>query len=250
MTSSAKRNVRGFTLIATLLCLMILTALALTMLSLSAVELRRSDPAYHQQAARSNARLALMLAIGQLQQAMGPDTRVSANSALVTGDGQKYWTGVWSTLAADGKPWIIRDPADGSLSDRRNSGYEVKDQVSHWLVSGETSPTGDISDPVILVGKNSVTNPSSSGVEVPSQVIQVPGQRGKIAWWTGDLGQRVNLNSTAAPEFIGGAPEIPDHSKKQLVSEDTVALHFKNPRWGKDHFHDFTVYSSGLLTNT
>jgi hypothetical protein len=241
-----KERQSGFTLIVTLLCLLLFAGVAFAMLSLAAIELRASGPTNHQHAAQTNARLALMLAIGQLQQSMGSDTRVSANSALVTTAGEKHWTGVWNTLSPDGRPWITRDPANGSLVDHRR---ETKAEVMRWLVSGGSSPEQPLPDPVTLVGKGSVTDPTSSGVRVPAQEITTRGQRGRLAWWTGDLGQRANLASTAAPQLIGNAPPIPDHVRKRLVSENSVTIHFKNPQWVKDHFHDFTVHSRSTLTD-
>lgn len=251
----------GFALVATLTTLMLLAVVVLGMISLSTIELRNANLANHERHAKANARLALEHAIGQLQMAMGPDRRVSASSALVSADGQRHWTGVWDTQAPDGKPWVVRDPDTGGLTDRRlSSGYQPEERVMRWLVSGSAGPTETGQDHVRLVGAGSVADPETMGVTVPAVAIATHGQRGRMAWWTGDLGQRANLAAQAtgdarvagqaAPEFIGNGPPLSADVRNRLVSEAAVAMVAGDPRWAKTHFHEFTVHSRGLLTNT
>ncbi len=241
----------GFSLVATLLGIALLAGVVLAMVTLATIELRKTARNSHQEIARANARLALTLAIGQLQLAMGPDTRVSASSSLVMSEGHTHWTGVWNTQAPDGKPWVTRDSETGGLTDRRVSqDYDRAAEVMQWLVSGD--PLTEEA-PVILVGPGSVAHPETQGVEVPALNITTGNQRGKLAWWTGDLGQRANLTSAGredqspAPELIGNAPPLPPGSRDRLISEATLALQTGNPLWAKSHFHDYTVHSEGLL---
>lgn len=252
---------KGFALVATLTALMLLAVIVLGMLSLSTIELRNANLANHRRQAQANARLALTQAIGQLQMAMGPDTRVSASSALVTAEGQQHWTGVWDAQAPDGKPWVVRDPNTGGLKDRRlASDYQPGERVMRWLVSGSSGPDETGPTRVKLVGAGSVADPETMGVTVPAVEIATRGQRGKMAWWTGDLGQRANLATQAtkdarvagqaAPEFIGNGPPMTANVRNRLVSEASVGMLAGDPGWAKTHFHDFTVHSRGLLTNT
>ncbi len=250
-TASTRRSAGGFALVATLLMMVLLAGIALAMLSLATVELRRTHETAHEERARANARLALTMAIGQLQLAMGPDTRVSASSSLVDLGGQKHWTGVWNTLAPDGKPWIIRDPETGGLVDRRVSqNYKRADEVMQWLVSGELL-TGQKT--VTLVGPSSVAIPETQGVQVPTLEILTENHRGKLAWWTGDLAQRANLaakgsdDQTPAPELLSHAPALPAESRNRIASDATIAAQTGDPQWAKTHFHDFTAHSESLL---
>ncbi|HEY1120935.1 MAG TPA: hypothetical protein VGE67_05025, partial [Haloferula sp.] len=100
--------------------MLLMMVLALGLMGLSSIELRRSAREDHAAAARANARMALTAAIGQLQRTLGPDQRVSA-TAEILGDNvkQPHWTGVWRSRQADGSSWFTRDDLDGGLHDAR-----------------------------------------------------------------------------------------------------------------------------------
>jgi len=97
-TRKAKSN-RGFALIATITILALLMVIALGMLSLSRVEVRSNDQSRHIQIAEANARMALMVAIGQLQKYAGSDQRVTARADIVEGavPEKAHQTAVFST---------------------------------------------------------------------------------------------------------------------------------------------------------
>ena len=59
--------------------MILLTIIAVGLLSLSAVSLRSSSQSTAYAEARANARLALMIAIGELQRQTGLDTRVTGH---------------------------------------------------------------------------------------------------------------------------------------------------------------------------
>lgn len=79
-TVSPHRGKQGFSLVATLLMLSLLMVLALGMTTLSSVSLRNAGRERDIGRARANARLALQIAIGELQSLAGPDRRVTAPS--------------------------------------------------------------------------------------------------------------------------------------------------------------------------
>lgn len=89
---------RGFVLVATLLMLVLLVVIGVGMLGLSAIALRQSTHELAVAEARANARLALMLALGDLQRLAGPDARFTATADIAgTADGS-----VWQVAAAHG----------------------------------------------------------------------------------------------------------------------------------------------------
>ena len=135
MTTTNDRGRKGFSLVTTVTILVLLSLIAVGLLSLSTVTLRSSTLELAQLEAQSNARLALMVAIGELQAHLGPDQRVSAeagvldkepdpyNAAGIQGIRHPHWVGVWSTEwvppGSDGvnkSPWV-RDDDEGGLSD-------------------------------------------------------------------------------------------------------------------------------------
>ncbi|MGJ8698326.1 MAG: hypothetical protein ACSHYF_18570 [Verrucomicrobiaceae bacterium] len=150
---------RGFALIATISVLLLLTLIAVAFLSLSAVTVRTSRTEWAEEEARANARLALMIAIGELQRELGPDQRVSATATIldenpeqptISGVKEPHWVGVWSTNWAESSdgassgsdrpedltPWERNDER-GGLKDRRESGsWDRETAVSTYLVSG------------------------------------------------------------------------------------------------------------------
>lgn len=95
----------GFALVSTLMLLVLLSIVAVGMLSLSTITLRTSSQSSAGMEARANARIALMIAIGELQKQMGPDQRISANAEILDKSGsfdvtQKHWMGSWDAWIA------------------------------------------------------------------------------------------------------------------------------------------------------
>ena len=103
--SSFHGGKRGFALIVTLSLMILLTVIAVGLLTLSSISLRASGQSQSMAVARANARLALMLAIGDLQKYAGPDQRVTARADILDTPTKKIQnprlTGVW-------KSWDIR----------------------------------------------------------------------------------------------------------------------------------------------
>jgi len=122
----------GFALVATVSLLLLLTVVAVAFLSLSSLSVRSARTDWAHEEARANARLALMVAIGELQRELGPDQRVSATAevfdeepetAEIDGVEEPKWVGVWDTrMEEEGSPeetttWV-RDDERGGLRDR------------------------------------------------------------------------------------------------------------------------------------
>ena len=107
----AGKSPRGFALVVTLTLMVLLSLLAVGLLSLSSVTLRQTAQGDHQREANASARLALMMAIGQLQELAGDDRRVtvtgdqrkgSSNGATSAAkDGRRHWAGVYESWSPD-----------------------------------------------------------------------------------------------------------------------------------------------------
>ncbi len=221
---------RGFALVITLSLMILLTVVAVGLLSLSAIAMRAARQDTAQAEARANARLALMLAIGELQQQMGPDQRVSASGAILAESAVRHphWTGVWDSWPAGRSEAMKTSPDEPSehrtIKGASNSGMhptyvaQRKDHFRSWLVSldpaeaqdiaaarglaldGSTMPAKD-AEGVELVGEGSL-GPAGKQDHVTVRLIGVQSgstqssQRprgGRYGWWVGDESQKARI---------------------------------------------------------
>jgi len=124
----------GFALVVTLTLMVLLAILALGLLSLSSVALRSSGIQSDTATARANARMALSLAIAELQKHAGPDQRVTARADLLDASSPNpAWTGVWNSRG--GQPAYLVSGNEhssidlASLPTSHPAGYRKPDTV-------------------------------------------------------------------------------------------------------------------------
>lgn len=198
---------RGFALVVTLSLMILLTILAVGLLSIASISMRGATQAAAMSEARQNARMALMLAIGELQKQAGPDQRstavadlagTSSGDSLAAGgapannlsinsvnkglsgiqDGTRYWTGVWrnnNTSATAGTEIYTKTPSPKFVQ-WLISGNETAEATIHSPASALCSlgSGGKISDPtkaVVLVGQNTA---GSSGGAATARYVAAP----------------------------------------------------------------------------
>lgn len=202
---------RGFALVAVLLLLVPIVLLSVSMLGLASISLRNAEGARHQADARANARLAVALAIDQLQSAAGPDQRITATAGILDAspdtpeiDGvpqsRLHWVGVWPSARPDGRSWIVSDdngPVDqdaaGLLDTRPPASWTTaagkRDSAIAWLVSSPTAAdpleNGDGDETLMLSARG-----GDPEVRVP--VIQCD-ENGSLAWWISDEGVKAHI---------------------------------------------------------
>ena len=261
--------------------LMLLTVLALGMLGLASIELRRAGHGVHEVRAKANARLALMMALGELQRQAGPDTRATANASILgeSGVANPHWTGIWSTRSKDGGRIDQRDDAVGGLRDVRGASWDRETESLGWLVSGtetaQLSPRAALSAGAVeLLGPGTVGR-AAAGERVSAPRVRVQSTAdgsGGYAWWVGDLGVKANVATPDAFEARTPNPSNPadggwfrlmtsqeaDASdlasgpidapvKRRLASERTAGLLDRDA--AAAGFHDFTTFSEGVLAD-
>ncbi len=253
----------------------LLVMMAVGLMTLASIELRKTARTEPAAVAKANARLALMQAIGQLQKTMGPDQRVSATAGILRKDvKQPHWTGAWRTTLENGDPIFTRDDLDGGLRDARwEKKLNMADQVMEWLVSGKGDPaavpaTDDA--PIYRIDKSPVV----TAPRVP--VVGLSGKTsGHLAWWTGDLGVRANLRTNdprgeiaanrdspgdgglyrvmasqaADMKLMDGGVELENDDLQRMVSPATMALSGVKSDWTEKHAFDFTTESNGVLAD-
>ena len=262
---------RGFALVVSLTLMVLIALIAIGMMGLAAIELRRSSLSSDMAVARANARLALIQAVGQLQRTLGPDQRVSATAEILPGTPkQPHWTGAWRTTNSDGTPFFSRDDLDGGLRDSRaSSNVPAADRVIEWLVSGTgTNAVSGATGATVQLGRDE----ADRIVEVPKVTLR--GANGAIsghhAWWTGDLGVRANLATPDAWSDVASAPNSPFRSMisqaadpsimeggktftytevRRLASAATTDLTSVGDDWARRHLFNLTVDSQGVLAD-
>lgn len=218
-----KRKNRGFALVATLSLMVLLAILAVGMLSLSAVTLRGSGQANAQTEARANARVALMLAIGELQRQTGADTRVTAPASIVD-ETYPQVLGVWRSWEgtdheANGRPKI---PDYASKDESEAKGGRFLD----WLVSSAKTIAEQDPDkipriehaPSLVSNKadnNGATVPLLAGGSLQSgdkrQIHVVPNKlsdSGRYAWWISGENQKAVLSQPYKPRTDDAAGRV------------------------------------------
>jgi hypothetical protein len=218
----ALRHNKGFALVVTLSLMILLTIVAVGLLSLSAVSLRSSSQTMAQAEARANARLAMMLAIGDLQKHVGSDRAITASSEILTPNpvAKPNTTGVWESW------WNFNPNATPDYDTEKTSRFR------RWLVSSAdlTAPqsrdfatqawTGKT---IELVGKNSLGSTATAAGKATAGLVQVSKNskvQGSYAWHVADesMKARVNLyrdpgqNTTLAQKRALLAGHRPDPS--------------------------------------
>jgi len=260
--------------------MVLLSTLAIGMLSLSAVTMRQSGQSNEASRARANARLAVMMAIGQLQKNAGDDRRITVaadqlkgsadGSTSAAADGRRHWTGVY-------KSWVADTGNDPSAWPDRPSpeflGWLVTE--SSGIASEAAAKSADVGD-IPLVGKGTVGSDSKLHVKVPMiEAADRKGGKGALAWWTGDQGvkatmalppsepadslaaARAGIQAVATNDFqsAGGGGIFPkiklQEAKVASLSSWNQLSHVSAglPAKRKELFHDIAAVGSGLLTD-
>jgi hypothetical protein len=264
-------------LIATLSLMVLLSLLAVGLLSLSSVTLRTSSRGQAEAEARANARLAMMLAIGELQKTMGPDQRISAPSGILDA--------VPATIAEDGMAnprltgvWNARNAATETLDSYNTTPPDYSRDKPHfqrWLVSNSDAAaveqlnfaqTGTLLNPADLHG--------SKDPDLRVRAGKIPVKGGSYAWWVGDENTKAQINrrdllareaNPATAELLAGFGTPGAHGIKAL--EDYAGFDSNSPTSDKsitremlsiaapagtdpgELFHDVTPYAQSVLAN-
>ncbi len=99
---------RGFALVVTLSLMILLTVIAVGLLSLSSIALRSTSGESNSSIARANARMALLIAIGELQKHAGSDQRVTGCADLLAPNSPNpMWTAVWNSRGREDQCFAI-----------------------------------------------------------------------------------------------------------------------------------------------
>ena len=262
------RRQEGFALVISLSLMVLLTVIAIGLLTLSTVSLRSSSQGEAAAVARNHARLALMIALGEIQAELGPDRRISAPAAaVIASPKQAHLTGTW-----DSWRW---DPTGSTPPDY--SGKRSK--FRSWLVS--STDAASLAKPDFPS-----VDPSGTSAHLVADLLQQSGSTavkaekiptdngsklaGKLAWAVFDESTKASIDLSPSPTAPGPGTEMasrfaPDRfrpdvvdpalaslkSPEKLFTLDTAIIPAgaQNAPAFRKRFHDFTTGSLGLLTD-
>ena len=252
----------GFALIVTLTLMILLSILAVGLLGLSSVALRSTSQGDAQAEARANARMALIMAIGELQREMGVDSRISApHDAGSTTGGQPHWVAVY-----DAWKWNA-DPVSPETPGGR------KPEFRKWLVSGANGGvTSGESATLVGTGTLGDSGKPEERVSAPLQNVMPGNRRGAYGWWFSDESTKAKVNAGPDPATGGDSnplllaqaasnvnqkaiPALSGFDWKdgqRAISVSTSGLTLAaglNPGDLGSTFHDITVHSAGVLAD-
>ncbi|MFC7336053.1 hypothetical protein ACFQY0_02595 [Haloferula chungangensis] len=179
---------RGFALIITISMMILLALLAVGLLTLSSISLRSSGQGEDRQIAQANARLALTLALGELQTTLGPDARMSARAETLGKDPRAGGTVSPNTPEAW---WVGVSHTDGETA------IDSKRDIA-WLVSGlkGTAPDSGLTDPVPMIDQGSLdlTLTGNQPIQAGRVSVEREGKTtGAYAWFVDDNGMKAQL---------------------------------------------------------
>lgn len=186
---------RGFALVVVLSIMVLLATLALGLLSMSSITLRASERGTAAAIARSNARMALILALGELQKNAGPDQRVTARADILDEKiSNPRLTGVW-------KSWEIKaaQPPAPAEYDRN----ERDKKFLGWLTSSADGiaqnqvafASAAPQTPATLWGKGTLGQNADPRDLVTATKVEVTSQHGAFAWAVMDEGVKARVNT-------------------------------------------------------
>ena len=190
---------QGFALVVTVTIMILLSLIAVGLLSLSSTVLRASSASDARLQAQANARLALNLAIGELQRTLGDDRRISADASVILSSVEATSTshvvGVWESWS----PQLSKNLTESAP----NYENEKDERFLRWLVSGPTeeltnigwaeSPTADAF--ISLFSK------TSDGFNLDAPLVDIGGEdsTGSYAWAVVQENTKAKI-SVAGPE--------------------------------------------------
>jgi hypothetical protein len=270
--SSVGKAQPGFALVITLSLMVLLAVLVTGLLGLSSIALRSGGRGELAAQARANARMALMIAIGELQKQAGPDTRVTARADILDKKNPPV-LGVWKSWEGSNHDSQGRPISPGNYKSAKAGRF------IGWLASGDPKSIPDTTErkgSVALVGPRTVGEGGGRTelqIHLEPEVIDDPAEKGGFAWWIGGENQKARLPVPHAPAGNGAADwavVAKSHSvadpapfrMDQLLADAAPAAKAISLGQGEfvstkgdlkisqEFFHDLSTSSVGLLTNT
>jgi hypothetical protein len=215
IAKNTKLQRKGFTLIITMSMMVLLALIAIGLLSLSATSMRVSSLGKATAEARANARMALFIALGELQEEMGPDMRISAKASLqdtnvdtpqIEGVAQPHWLSTYDSWGNWLNANYTRPGSGGSMRIQDTYGNNRSNMFRRWLVSMPPSLTNNLqaaknlgnmdnNNSAIMVGRGSLGAAADQDASLITRAYLMSiGTTGRHAWWISPENHKAKVN--------------------------------------------------------
>lgn len=199
--------------------MILLTVIAVGLLSLSAISLRSSTAGEAMARANANARMAILMALGDLQKYAGDDRRITADASISGTPAQPNLVGVWDSWSPDlaAKP----TQAVAKYSDTKTAKFRT------WLASApEPTALADAkwADNALTGDPVNLFTVAKDGFEISAARVATPS--GAFAWGVSQEATKAKIN-VAGPD----ANQILANADLHAQSRPSLALaaNFKEP---------------------
>jgi hypothetical protein len=172
----------GFAVLIALSLMSFVLVIVLSLVLMATVETTNAANAKDRLLARENARLGMMIALGDLQKHAGPDQRVTARGDIL-GNGSvaasaKYWTGVWNSANPAAAPaWMV-------------SGEQPDPSAT---LNDQNSVLVDLYDPNEYSPNLGLPGASRREIRVPRVLVESGSLAGQFAYWIKDEGLKASV---------------------------------------------------------
>ncbi len=270
---SLRQTRHGFALIITVVLVAFLVLILVGLATFTRVETQVADNTEALSRARQNALAGLSLAVGQLQEHLGRDERVTARSELIGGVGpgnNAFITGVWNTNIAGNLPatpdaWLISGTegaappnSTAGLQDASTAVSAAFDDDNGWVFVVYNNSVG-----TALADRPRRVRLAKQAIEVPRAAIPGLGGAGNVAighyaYWVGDEGVKASA-AVVAPDYStltydngGTGGDAWNNAVASNTAETGATLRsrlaqFAQPYRRLDHFYpgmDYTIGST------
>ena len=227
-TPCKPRRQNAFALVLSLTVMAMLLLLCIGVSALLSIELKVHHAYNARIRAHLNAMMGARIALGEIQRTLGPDRRLSANAAVLSGDlgAQSYevatgigcprYVGVWGGLVASGKPAV--PPVADYATDHNNAflGWLASGKVGAmpltdlsatqngiaWMKSGAAKPNETIEWLLLdggtgaYAGAQALTNADPLNLyAMPEPILDSDGsESGSLAWVAMDENQKARVD--------------------------------------------------------
>ncbi|WP_309397646.1 hypothetical protein [Cerasicoccus maritimus] len=226
-SSPALPQRRGFALVIALILMAMMVLLMTSLTTLTSVELSTTSQNVKEAQTREVTRFALLEAMGEAQQFLGPDARISARHAIYDADpstpeleslSNQWLTAIWDASHPDRLPrTLISGNDQTAFNPATDTAYPS--EYLNPLSSALASPDSD--DSIAMIYEDT-QNPANDVYAPKESIINADGVlTGRFAWAIIDEGVKANLSvhtSADAPS------ELPPLANQALVSPVTTGI--------------------------